>query len=133
MLKSNICNMSTCKNCNTVISRNKKYCSNACKQKAYRIRRNVTVKLATPKFDENAATLFEYLFIAELIKKEYFTFKKLTYLEYEFARFLHPEIKNMIKLKDQIVLIKKELENIHVNSSYKKAFDQFLKSKINLF
>jgi len=54
-------------------------------------------------------------------------------LNYEFARFFHPEIKNMISFKDQIVLIKKELENIHVDSSYKKAFDQYLRSKINLF
>ncbi|MDC3406572.1 hypothetical protein OAZ27_02620 [Bacteroidia bacterium] len=70
------------------------------------------------------------MIVAELIEKEYFTFKKLTYLEYEFARFLHPEIKNMITLKDQIVLIKKELENIYLDSSYKKAFDQYLKSKL---
>ena len=125
--------MIKCKNCNTVISRNKKYCSNACKQKAYRIRRNVTVKLASPKFDENTPTLFEYLIVKELIEKEYFTYHKLTYLEYEFVRFLYPEIKNMISLKDQILLIKKELEKIHIDSPYKKAFDQFLESKINLF
>ena len=94
------------------------------------MRRNVTVKLSTPKFDENAPTLFEYLIVAELIKNEYFTFKKLTYLEYEFVRFLHPEIKNMISLKDQILFIKKELENSYINSPYKKAFDQYLKSKL---
>ena len=122
--------MSTCKNCNTVISRNKKYCSNACKQKAYRMRRNVTVKLATPKFDENAPTLFEYLIVEELIEKEYFFYKKITYLEYEFVRFLHPEIKNMISFKDQLLSIKKELENSYINSPYKKAFDQYLKSKL---
>jgi hypothetical protein len=122
--------MSTCKNCNTVISRNKKYCSNACKQKAYRIRRNVTVKLDSPKFDDNAPTLFEYLIVSELIENEYFTYHKLTYLEYEFVRFLHPEIKNMISLKDQILFIKKELENSYINSPYKKAFDQYLKSKL---
>lgn len=122
--------MVKCKNCNTVISRNKKYCSNSCKQKAYRIRRNVTVKLATPKFDENAPTLFEYLIVKELIEKEYFFYKKITYLEYEFVRFLNPEIKNMITLKDQIVLIKKEIDYIHVDSPYKKAFDQYLKSKL---
>jgi hypothetical protein len=94
------------------------------------MRRNVTVKLDSTKFDENAPTLFEYLIVAELIKNEYFTLKKLTYLEYEFVRFLHPEIKNMITLKDQIALIKKELENIYLDSSYKKAFDQYLKSKL---
>lgn len=94
------------------------------------MRRNVTVKLATPKFDENAPTLFEYLIVEELIEKEYFFYKKITYLEYEFVRFLHPEIKNMITLKDQIVLIKKELENSYINSPYKKAFDQYLKSKL---
>ena len=122
--------MSTCKNCNTVISRNKKYCSNACKQKAYRMRRNVTVKLATPKFDENAPTLFEYLIVEELIEKEYFFYKKITYLEYEFVRFLNPEIKNMISFKDQLLSIKKELENSYINSPYKKAFGQYLKSKL---
>ena len=58
--------MIKCKNCNSVISRNKKYCSNACKQKAYRNRRNVTVKLDSPKFDENIPTVFEYLIVAEL-------------------------------------------------------------------
>ena len=130
MLEYNICNMSTCKNCNTVISRNKKYCSNACKQKAYRIRRNVTVKLDSPKFDDNAPTLFEYLIVKELIEKEYFFYKKITYIEYEFVRFLHPEIKNMISFKDQLLSIKKELDHIHVDSPYKKAFDQFLKLKL---
>ena len=94
------------------------------------MRHNVTVKLATPKFDENAPTLFEYLIVKELIEKEYFLYKKITYLEYEFVRFLHPEIKNMISLKDQILLIKKELENSYINSPYKKAFDQYLKSKL---
>lgn len=122
--------MIKCKNCNTVIRRNKKYCSNACKQRAYRMRRNVTVKLDSPKFDENAPTLFEYLIVKELIEKEYFTYHKLTYLEYEFVKFLHPEIKNMISFKDQLLLIKKELDYIHVDSTYKKAFDQYLKSKL---
>ena len=122
--------MIKCKNCNTVISRNKKYCSNACKQRAYRMRRNVTVKLDSTKFDENAPTLFEYLIVKELIEKEYFSFNRLTYLEYEFARFLYPEIKNMISFKDQLLFIKKELENSYINSPYKKAFDQYLKSKL---
>ena len=130
MLEYNICNMSTCKNCNSVISRNKKYCSKACKQKAYRMRRNVTVKLTSPKFDKNAPTLFEYLIVEELIEKEYFFYKKITYLEYEFVRFLHPEIKNMMSFKDQLLSIKKELENSFINSPYKKAFDQYLKSKL---
>ena len=94
------------------------------------MRRNVTIKLATPKFDENAPTLFEYLIVKELIEKEYFSFNKLTYLEYEFVRFLHPEIKNMISFKDQLLFIKKELDYIHVDSTYKKAFDQFLKLKL---
>ena len=94
------------------------------------MRRNVTVKLDSPKFDENAPTLFEYLIVKELIEKEYFTYHKLTYLEYEFARFLHPEIKNMISFKDQLLSIKKELENSYINSPYKKAFDQYLKSKL---
>lgn len=94
------------------------------------MRRNVTIKLATPKFDENAPTLFEYLIVKELIEKEYFSFNRLTYLEYEFVRFLHPEIKNMISFKDQLLSIKKELENSYINSPYKKAFDQYLKSKL---
>ena len=94
------------------------------------MRRNVTVKLALPKFDENAPTLFEYLIVSELIEKEYFFYKKITYLEYEFVRFLHPEIKNMISFKDQLLSIKKELDHIHVDSPYKKAFDQYLKSKL---
>jgi len=94
------------------------------------MRRNVTVKLDSPKFDENAPTLFEYLIVKELIEKEYFTYHKLTYLEYEFVKFLHPEIKNMISFKDQLLLIKKELDYIHVDSTYKKAFDQYLKSKL---
>ena len=125
--------MSKCINCNTIISRNKKYYSNVCKQKAYRIRRNVTTNLASPKLNENIPTLFKYLIVKELIEKEYFTYHKLTYLEYKFARFLQPDIKNMISLKDQILLIKKELEKIHIDSPYKKAFDQFLELKINLF
>ncbi|MDG1724826.1 MAG: hypothetical protein P8I11_03975 [Bacteroidia bacterium] len=94
------------------------------------MRRNVTVKLTSPKFDKNAPTLFEYLIVEELIEKEYFFYKKITYLEYEFVRFLHPEIKNMMLFKDQLLSIKKELENSFINSPYKKAFDQYLKSKL---
>ena len=94
------------------------------------MKRNVKVKLDSTKFDENAPTLFEYLIVAELIEKEYFFYKKITYLEYEFVRFLHPEIKNMMSFKDQLLSIKKELENSFINSPYKKAFDQYLKSKL---
>ena len=122
--------MIKCKNCNTVTHGNKTYCSNSCKQKAYRMRRNVTAITVSPAFDENAPSEFEYDIIIAIIEKEYYNYLKPTYLEYTFVRFYHPEIKKFKPFIKQLILIKKELDKSYLESPYKTAFKRFLDSKL---
>ena len=123
--------MSTCKNCHAVTHGNKIYCSNACKQKAYRMRRNVTPIPLSPVIDENAPTQFEYEIVIGIIKIEYLSYLKPTYLEYAFVRFNHPEIKKFKPFIEQLLLIKKELDKSYLESPYKSAFKRYLEKKLN--
>ena len=60
--------MCICKNSNTETNGNKTYCSNDCKQIAYRVRRNVTPKPIPPVIEENAHTEFEYTIVIGIIE-----------------------------------------------------------------
>jgi hypothetical protein len=128
----NLCVMPTCKNCDAVTNGNKTYCSSACKQKAYRMRRNVTPIAVSPAFDENAPSELEYDIVIAIIEKEHYYYLKPTYLEYTFVRFYHPEIKKFKPFIEQLILIKKELDKSYLESPYKSAFNRFLESKLLL-
>lgn len=122
--------MSTCKNCNTVTRGNKTYCSNSCKQKAYRMRRNVMPKTIPPVIDENAPTEFEYAIVIGIIEQKHYLYSKPSYLEYAFVRHYHPELQKITPFVDQLVLIKRELNKSYLESPYKTAFKRFLDSKL---
>ena len=122
--------MSTCKNCNTVTHGNKTYCSNACKQKAYRMRRNVTPKPIPPVIDKNAPTEFEYALVIGIIEQNHYLYSKPSYLEYAFLRHFHPSLKKLIPFAEQLLMIKKELDKSYLESPYKTAFKRFLDSKL---
>ena len=122
--------MSTCKNCNTVTSRNKVYCSNACKQKAYRRRRNVTPTPQPPIIPKNAASTFEYSIVVELIERLHYSHLKPSYIEYEFVRHYHPDIQKITPFVEQLILIKRELNTGYLESPYIIAFKRFLESKL---
>jgi hypothetical protein len=122
--------MNKCEICNTVTSRNKIYCSNACKQKAYRKRRNVTPIKVSPAFDENAPTEFEYSLVIGIIEQQHSVYLKPTYLEYAFVRHFHPYLKKLTPFIEQLLLIKKELDKSYLESPYKNAYKRFLDSKL---
>jgi hypothetical protein len=121
----------SCPLCKKETPRNKTYCSSACKQKAYRIRHNVTPITVSPAFDENAPSELEYDIVIAIIEKEHYYFLKPTYLEYTFVRFYHPEIKKFKPFIEQLLLIKKELDKSYLESPYKSAFNRFLESKLS--
>ena len=122
--------MIKCKNCNTVTQGNKTYCSNACKQKAYRKRRNVTPIPQPPTIPKNTVSTFEYDIVVELIAKQHFSYLKPTFLEYAFVRHYHPELQKITPFIDQLVLIKRELNKSYLESPYTIAFKRFLESKL---
>ena len=123
--------MIKCKNCNTVTSSNKTYCSNACKQKAYRMRRNVMPKPIPPVIDENAPTEFEYAIVIGIIEQEHYLYSKPTYLEYAFVRHYHPHINKIRPFVVQLILIKKQLDTGYLESPYKSAFKSYLEKRLN--
>ena len=122
--------MAICKLCNKVTSSNKSYCSNACKQKAYRKRRNVTPKNESKNLNINTASIFEYEIIVAILESKYMSYLKPTYLEYSFVRFYHPEVQKISPFIEQLIMVKKALNNSFSNSPYIIAFNKFLQYKI---
>ena len=119
-----------CPNCNTVTHGNKTYCSNACKQKAYRMRRNVTAFQNDIELLKKSPQEIEFKSVLAFIEKENFSMNKPTYDEYAFVRESHPEIQSVKMLSELIIEIKKKL-NGYPESPYKLAFENYLKRKLN--
>jgi len=119
-----------CPNCNTVTHGNKTYCSNACKQKAYRMRRNVTAFQNDIELLKKSPQEIEFKSVLAFIEKENFSMNKPTYDEYAFIRESHPEIQSVKMLSELIIEIKKKLDG-YPESPYKLAFENYLKRKLN--
>ena len=119
-----------CPNCNTVTHGNKTYCSNACKQKAYRMRRNVTAFQNDIELLKKSPQEIEFKSVLAFIEKENFSMNKPTYDEYAFVRESHPEIQSVKMLSELIIEIKKKLDG-YPESPYKLAFENYLKRKLN--
>ena len=119
-----------CPNCNTVTHGNKTYCSNAYKQKAYRMRRNVTAFQNDIELLKKSPQEIEFKSVLAFIEKENFSMNKPTYDEYAFVRESHPEIQSVKMLSELIIEIKKKL-NGYPESPYKLAFENYLKRKLN--
>ena len=122
--------MPTCKNCAAVTNGNKTYCSSACKQKAYRMRRNVTAFQNDIELLKKSPQEIEFKSVLAFIEKENFSMNKPTYDEYAFVRESHPEIQSVKMLSELIIEIKKKL-NGYPESPYKLAFENYLKRKLN--
>lgn len=122
--------MAYCQQCKKVTNGNKKYCSNACKQRAYRNRRNVTDDPIVVEKNINLPSTFEYEIVLELIKQEHYSFLKPTFLEYAFVKRIHPEINRIQLLSKQLILIKQELNSPFSKSIYKDAFKNFVELKV---
>jgi hypothetical protein len=120
----------SCPNCNTVTHGNKTYCSNACKQKAYRMRRNVTAFQNDIELLKKSPQEIEFKSVLAFIEKENYSLNKPTYDEYAFVRESHPEIQSVKMLSELIIEIKKKL-NGYPESPYKLAFENYLKRKLN--
>ncbi len=119
-----------CPNCNTVTHGNKTYCSNACKQKAYRMRRNVTAFQNDIELLKKSPQEIEFKSVLAFIEKENYSMNKPTYDEYAFVRESHPEIQSVKMLSELIIEIKKKLDG-YPESPYKLAFENYLKRKLN--
>jgi|GEM_PF-3568821 len=122
--------MPTCKNCAAVTNGNKTYCSSACKQKAYRMRRNVTAFQNDIELLKKSPQEIEFKSVLAFIEKENYSWNKPTYDEYAFVRESHPEIQSVKMLSELIIEIKKKLDG-YPESPYKLAFENYLKRKLN--
>ena len=129
--QTNLRGMTHCKICKSVTTRNKSYCTNACRQRAYRIRRNVPAFGKIIEMHRGKPIQMEYELVKERIKKESYPFVKLSYHEYAFVRESHPEIDSVSLLTEVILDIKKKLDYSHIESPQKQAFNNYLKRKLN--
>ena len=120
----------SCPVCKKETPRNRIYCSNACKQRAYRIRRNVTVFQKELELLKKSPKEIEYNYIISYIRKEILSLDMPTYDEYAFVRESHPEIQSVKMLSELIIQIKKKLYG-YPESPYRLAFENYLKRKLN--
>jgi hypothetical protein len=123
--------MTHCKVCKSVTTRNKSYCTNSCRQRAYRIRCNVTAFERTFDLHRGTPILMEYERVKEILEKQSYSFMKLSYHEYAFVRQTHPEIDSVSLLTEVIIDIKKKLDCSFLESPQKQAFNNYLKRKLN--
>ncbi|MDB4161778.1 hypothetical protein N9772_05375 [Bacteroidia bacterium] len=120
----------SCPVCKKETPRNRIYCSNACKQRAYRIRRNVTAFQKDLELLKKSPKEIEYNYIKSYIRKEILSLDMPTYDEYAFVRESHPEIQSVKMLSELIIQIKKKLYG-YPESPYRLAFENYLKRKLN--
>ena len=120
----------SCPICKKETPRNRIYCSNACKQRAYRIRRNVTAFQRDLELLKKSPKEIEYNYIKSHIRKEFLTLDMPTYDEYAFVRESHPEIQSVKMLSELIIEIKNKLYG-YPESPYRLAFKNYLKRKLN--
>ena len=120
----------SCPVCKKETPRNRIYCSNACKQRAYRIRRNVTAFQKDLELLKKSPQEIEYNLVLAFIEKENHHHNKPTYDEYAFVRESHPEIQSVKLLSELIIQIKKKLYG-YPESPYRLAFENYLRKKLN--
>ncbi|MFY0644994.1 MAG: hypothetical protein JXR19_11050 [Bacteroidia bacterium] len=119
--------MNTCPTCNTVTSGKKTYCSNACRQKAYRTRRNVTVK----KVEDDSFEFRIYDLVEDWIKYHKGPYSHIPSIdEYLFVRKLYPSKYHIDWIATRLLELSKEIRYSLSDSLYKTLFEEFLRQKV---
>ena len=116
--------MSQCIVCNSVINSNRrgiKYCSNACKQRAYNNRK----RGLTATSGESGNPFQTYLNVIELIGEEYY----LPFSEFLFIKSCNPFVTS---IDEFALLVQKVLEDVYdlngdIDNVYKQGLNNFMK------
>jgi hypothetical protein len=120
-----------CPQCNTVTTHNKKYCTNACKQKAYRMRRNVTVKVSVQP-EVSKPSRIEYQSVLLLINKiDEFKLHIPDYLDYCYIKKCHPELQNVQDLAVVIFNVIKFEKQTYYENAYMNGLKKFKEELYN--